>query len=69
MAIYAKRLNGKQRAWCKKYERETTFEPLFQEDLDSGKISFEEFAKKNIRWFEDWASDTLLRIGHYPQKL
>ena len=69
MAIYAKKLNDEQHAWCEKYERETTFEPLFQEDLDSGEISFEEFARKNISWFEGWASETLLHIGHYPQKL
>lgn len=66
MAIFARKLNGKQRAWCKKYERNTTFEPMYQEDLDSGEINFDNFAKANIGWFEDWASEMLLSISNYP---
>lgn len=69
MAVYAKKMNGKQKAWCKKYENETTFECIHQEDLDSGEMTFEEFARENIKWFENWSSDALLNIGHYPQKL
>ena len=36
MAIFARKVNGKQRAWLKKYEDETGFEPLYQEELDAG---------------------------------
>ncbi len=62
MAIYAKRLNGKQREWANRYERLTTFEPMHQEDLDEGKMTFEQFADANIRWFEDWYTDASLGI-------
>lgn len=60
--IYAKKINGKQRAWMLKYERETTFEPMHQEEIDSGDMTFIESAKSNIRWFEDWSNDVYQRI-------
>lgn len=63
MAIYAKKINGKQRAWLKKYEDETTFEPLYQEELDSGEMTFDEVAKENLKWFEDWAGDVFTRVS------
>jgi len=60
--IYAKKVNGKQRAWLKKYEAETGFEPLYQEDIDSKEKTFAGVADLNCQWFEDWASDTYLSI-------
>lgn len=63
MAIYAKSLNGKQRSWMKLYEDETTFEPLHQDELDQGIMTFAEVAKANIRWFESWKDDAYGRIS------
>ena len=65
--IYAKRLNGKQRAWMKRYEDETGIEPLYQEQLDSKEMAFLEVAWENCRWYEEHSSDALLRItDHIP---
>ena len=60
--IYAKRINGKQRYWLKLYEDATGFEPLYQEDIDSGEKTFVEAALANCRWYEDHASEVHLRI-------
>lgn len=53
MSVYAKKLNGKQRAVLLKYERICGFEPMWQEDLDAGNITFRELWHKNVRWLED----------------
>ncbi len=53
MTIFVKRINGKQRAWLKKYEDETGFELLYQKELDSGVMTFDEVARYNIDWFEE----------------
>ncbi len=63
MAIYAKKINGKQRAWLKMYEDETTFEPLYQEKIDSGEMTFDEVVKENLNWFEDWSSEAFSRVS------
>ncbi len=54
-----------QRAWCKKYEDETTFEPLMDNFL-AGEETFEEAARNSIQWFEHWSGDALLIVSHYP---
>ncbi len=64
MTIYAKRINGKQRSWLKKYEDETTFEPLYQEELDSGAMMFDEVARYNIDWFEEGSRDVHSRVSN-----
>lgn len=63
MAIYAKRINGKQRAWLLNYEQATTFEPMHQDELDQGKMSFNEIARLNISWFESWKDDVFNSIS------
>jgi len=63
MTIFAKKINGIQRAWLKKYEKETTFEPLYQEALDSGEMTFNQVADKNILWFEEWTGDVINRVS------
>lgn len=57
--IYAKKVNGKQRAWLINYEKDTTFQPMHQEELDSGEMTFAEVAKLNIDWFESWSSEVM----------
>jgi len=63
MTIYAKKVNGKQKAWLKKYEDETTFEPLHQEELDSSVMTFDEVVRANLDWFEDWAREAFSRAS------
>lgn len=55
-----------QRQWKFLYESETGFDLLYEDLLNTGEISFEEFAQKNIAWYESYASDVHLRIGNYP---
>lgn len=42
MAVYAKKLTGKQRKALEDYEAITGFEPTHQEALDNGEMSFDE---------------------------
>ena len=56
------RMNAKQRAWCKNYEKETTFEPLM-DDFLYGNETFLHCARLSVRWFEDWSCDAHLNIG------
>jgi hypothetical protein len=62
MTIYAKKINAAQRQWLQRYERETGFEPMHQEDLDARTMTFAEVAQRNTQWYEDHTSDTHLRI-------
>ena len=55
------RMTAEQRAWCKLYEDETTFEPLM-DDFLYGNESFFDAARNSARWFEDWASNSHLNI-------
>ncbi len=57
-----KKYTAEQIAWCQKYERETSFEPLM-DDFDGGKSSFLEAANLSVRWFEDWSTDAHIRIS------
>ena len=63
MAIFAIKINGKQRAWLKKFEDETGFEPDYQEEIDAGTMTFDEVAKYNIDWFENWSGDVHSRVS------
>jgi hypothetical protein len=62
MPVTSKTATPAQRAWLEQYERETTFEAMYQDELDSGEMSWAQVAKANIDWFEDWSSDAHLRI-------
>ncbi len=66
MSVYAKKINGKQRKWLLDYETHTSFEPMYQEQLDDGSMIFSEVAKANIKWFEDWSSGVIGLISDYP---
>lgn len=57
MSIYAKRLNPAQRRLLERYEGLTGFEPMHQEDLDAGKVTFPELWRANMHWFENVAAD------------
>ena len=55
----AKRFTKKQREFFKAYEAATTFDAMYMEDVLAGNMTFEEAARRNCDWFEDWASDAL----------
>lgn len=63
MAITTTKATPAQRTWLERYEKETRFEPLHQEELDSGEMSFAEVVEANLDWFQDWSSDTFLVIS------
>lgn len=58
--VYGQQYTDEQRAWCQRYERETTFEPLMC-DFEAGNESFLAAAKNSRNWFESWAGDALRR--------
>ncbi|MDL4860745.1 hypothetical protein NPJ88_000210 [Halomonas elongata] len=62
MPVTSKTATPAQRAWLEQYECETTFEAMYQDELDSGEMSWAEVARTNIHWFENWSSDVHLRI-------
>lgn len=51
-----------QRAWLKQYEDQTGFEPLHQDSLDSGEMTWAQVAQANVDWFESWSMDTMRGI-------
>ena len=57
MPVLVKKVNGKQRAWIKEFERVTGFECMHQDELNDKKITFVDFCKSNLRWFQDWAQE------------
>jgi hypothetical protein len=62
VTIYAKRINASQRKWLMRYESLTGFEPMYQDDIDSGSMTFREAARANVNWYEDHTNDMHLRI-------
>ncbi len=55
--IYARKLNGRQRAALCRYEGLCGLEPIGQDDLDAGALSFAEVWELNIRQLEDILAD------------
>lgn len=60
--IYCKNITQAQREWLENYEHTTSFEPMYQEDIDSGEKTFYEAARDNVGWFESWSGEALRRI-------
>ena len=58
-------MTNEQRAWCKNYQEQTTFEPLM-DDFLHGNETFVKAAKDSIRWFEDLSADTMRQIDRIP---
>lgn len=46
--IYAKRLNPRQRRLLQRYEDMTGIEPMHQDDLDNGKMTFRDVWRVNV---------------------
>lgn len=51
-----------QKEWCRRYERETGFDPHAMADYEQGNLTFVQAAKDSIAWFENWMNDAYLRI-------
>ncbi len=62
MAVTSTKATDAQRAWLKQYEDLSGFEPLHQEELDSGEMSFAALVRANVDWFESWSMDTMRGI-------
>ncbi|KAF0254326.1 hypothetical protein [Pseudomonas putida] len=62
MPITSTKATEAQRAWLKQYEDKTGFEPMHQDELDSGEMTFAAVAQGNIDWFEAWAAEAHLAI-------
>lgn len=59
MAIYAKKINSAQRRMLNEYEKISGFEPMCQEDIDSGECSFAEAWQINIGFLENVLADVI----------
>jgi hypothetical protein len=56
-AVYAKRLNGAQRRLLNQYVALCGFEPMGQDDLDAGALTFRELWNMNVGYLEDVLAD------------
>lgn len=57
-------MTKEQRAWCKNYKQQTTFEPLM-DDFYDGNETFVQAAHKSNNWFENWSSDAYLAVSYH----
>ena len=57
MPIYAKKINGAQRRMLKTYASICGFEPMHQDELDSGEMTFNEVWRSNVDWLENVVAD------------
>ena len=48
--------------WLRRYESQTTFEPMSMEEYLDGEMSFRDLVWENADWFEDWSTDVHLAI-------
>ena len=53
------RLNGKQRAAIKEFERGTGFEFMYVEDINADRVTFRQAWRNNEDWMRDWLNDIL----------
>ena len=53
MPVYSEKLKGKWKEAFESYERICGFEPMYQEDIDSGTMTIQEAWWGNIEWLED----------------
>lgn len=57
--IYAKNITPEQRKALKDYENICGFEPLYQDELNDGSMTFSQVWNANINWLEDVLSDVV----------
>lgn len=54
--------NGKQQVWITRYERETSFDVIVPQEG----MTFEQIARWNIEWWEEYSNDVMRAISNYP---
>lgn len=57
MAIYAKKLNPAQRRAMLRYEQISGFEPMHQDEIDSGEMTFQDAWTRNVHWIESLSDE------------
>ena len=57
MSIYAKNLTAQQLEAMERYEQITGFEPIGQDDFNSGDLSFDDMWRMNIVFIENLYAD------------
>jgi hypothetical protein len=67
MTVYARNITPEQSDWLQRYEDETGFEAMYQDQLDDGEMTFEEVASDNLRWFSDWVIEVVQALDDYPR--
>ena len=68
MTVYSKKATPEQRKWLSDYEAATGFEPMHQDELDSGAMTFEDVARANVQWFEGFYGDAMAGIPPIPEE-
>lgn len=59
-------LTADEQKWIGDYESETGFEAMHLDEVIKGEMSFDKMADENVLWFENWMTDTHLRISNVP---
>lgn len=59
MTVYAKTLSRKWTEAFKRYESLSGFEPMFQEDIDSGEMTPGEAWHSNVVWLRDMLAEVI----------
>lgn len=57
MPIYAKRITGKWKKAFNELERVSGFEPMYQDEIDSGEVTLTQAFEDNLSWLEDVLAD------------
>ena len=57
MGVYAKNLSDEWRKCFEQYEAISGFEPMYQEDIDSGDMDVAQAWRWNVAWLHDVYSD------------
>ena len=57
MPVYGKHMNGKQKSCAKQFEQISGFEFMYQDDIDSGDMCFEDAWNSNIQWLENMTAE------------
>ena len=61
-----RKMSRAQKKWCREYERITGFEAMHMDEYEAGQVEFKELVQRNVKWFEDWSSDSYLTVSSLP---
>ena len=60
-------LTKEQQDWIALFERETEFDILWLDEVESGEMTFENMASWNVYWYETHTSSIFLKVSHFPK--